>query len=96
MIIDSVIRCRISAALRYNIDYLWIPATSTSLKTSFAGMTIFRPLLRSGLCERRWDKLLGVFFLCVLSDDLLLDVGGYYFVMAEGHRVTAASAGNAL
>ncbi len=29
----------------------------------------------------RW--LLGVFFLCVLSDDLLLDVGRDYFIMAE-------------
>jgi len=40
--------------------------------------------------------LVGFFFLCVLSDNLLLDVGRDYFIMAERHRVTAASAGNAL
>jgi len=57
-------------------------------------MTFFSSSLRSGLCERLGDKLFGVFFLCVLSDDLLLDVGRDYFIMAECHRVTAASAGN--
>jgi hypothetical protein len=33
------------------------------------------------------------FFLCVLGDDLLLDVGRDQLVMAERHRVAAASAG---
>jgi len=39
-------------------------------------------------------NLVRLFFLCVLCDDLLLDVWRDDFVMAERHCIAAASAGN--
>jgi hypothetical protein len=39
--------------------------------------------LESVLCGLLGRKLFGLFFLCVLGDYLLLDIGRNYFIMAQ-------------